>query len=186
MRHPRAAFTWSATLLLLLCEVACGGRSIGGSDPAGDGGSGPDVGLPNDLPDAAIVADAATCEHSPLQGVWNGSFSGEVTSPLTGILSVQGTITLEIFCSNVLLVIGEMTGSEQSGASFEAEIDGEYDSAQSQLHATFVGWVESVPITGTLEGLMWEGAVNHINGTWEGEAPAVDGTGSGRWDVVLF
>lgn len=183
-----AALVGSAALLLMICTLACGGRSLGAADPTGDGGPGPgpDAGWPNNFPDAAIVPDAATCEQSPLQGLWNGTFSGEVTSPVTGTLSVEGTVNLEIYCSDVLLVRGQMTGSEQSGASFETEVDGVYDSALGRVRATFDGWVETIPVTGSLEGVMWEGAVDHIDGTWAGEAPSVNGIGSGRWNVVQY
>jgi hypothetical protein len=194
MGSTRVAFPRSVALVLLsLVSVgACGGRSIGVPDPGGDGGAGPDSGWPVDLPDAAIIPDAAippdaeTCEHSPLQGEWSGTFTGEAVSPLMGVVALQGTVNLEIYCSEVLLVRGEMTGSEQSGASFEADIDGEYDSAMGQVRAGFDGWVESVPMTGTLQGWLWEGDVDRIEGTWEGEAPDVDGTGSGHWQVWLF
>jgi hypothetical protein len=169
-------------LLAAVIVAACGGRSIGGPGPSSDGGPGPgpDVGWPNDPP------DAATCEHSPLQGVWDGTFSGEVASPVTGVLPVEGTITLEIYCTDMLLVTGEMSGFEQGGYAFDAVVTGEYDEAQSAMRATFEGWVESIPTTGTLRGMTREGDVDHLDGTWEGVAPSVQGTGSGHWGVVLF
>jgi len=172
--------------------MACDGRSIGAGDPSVDGGMSHDGGESLDgsppvvVHDAGVIptADAAAgCEGSPVQGTWRGSFTGEVTSSITGTMMVQGTVQLEIYCEESLLVHGIMEGSEQSGVPFEAEVDGEYDEVLQRMFATWDGTVSVVPANGSLQGTMSENPQERIWGTWQGTSPDVDGTGYGQWVV---
>lgn len=172
-------------LLTALLLVGCDGRSIGVEDPPVDGGTIPDVYVPV-YPDVAVAPpDAApSCEGSPVQGTWRGSFTGEVTSSLTGTVTVLGTVQLEIYCEETLQVHGVMEGSESSGVPFEAEVEGEFDEGEHLVWATWDGTVYVVPASGTLAGAFYDSPVERISGTWQGTAPEVTGTGSGQWQVT--
>ena len=79
-----------------------------------------------------------------------------------------------------------MSGSEQSGVLFEATVDGEFDDSTESLWALFQGDVAgAVPMMGELDGQLVPGYPNHIDGTWEGEAPMAEGLGDGTWTVSL-
>lgn len=171
--------------LVALFVVACDGRSIGAGDPSADGGAPHDGSPPVVIPDAAVIPPdaAAGCEGSPVQGTWRGSFTGEITSSITGTMMVQGTMQLEIYCEESLLVHGIMEGSEQSGVPFEAEVEGEYDEALQRMWATWDGTVYVVSANGSLQGILSDNPQERISGTWQGTAADVEGTGYGQWVV---
>lgn len=182
---------WPGWCLMALLLVGCDGRSIGvegsradGGTPA-DGWTMPDAYVPV-IPDGAVVPpDAApSCEGSPVRGIWRGSFTGQVNSSLTGLMDVEGTVQLEIYCEETLLVHGVMEGSESSGVPFEAEVDGEFDEVQQLVWATWDGTVAVVAASGSLQGSLHQTPEERIVGTWQGTAPDVAGTGYGQWQVT--
>ncbi len=187
------ALTGFAAALCLVFPTAtgCGGRAIGNGEPAPDAAPWvTDAWVP--VADAWVpVADAwvpppdaaPSCEGSPVRGMWYGSFNGRVYSNLTGEVDVSGTMQIEIYCEETLLVHGTMEGSEQSGVPFEAVVDGEYDEDTGVVRATWEGTVYTMAASGSLQGVWGNQPTEHIRGSWQGTAPSVQGTGNGQWTV---
>lgn len=170
----------------LLFVPGCGGRSVGRA--AADGGSSSLQDTGSGLLDGSPWVDDSgplPCIDSPLLGTWTGSFTGDVNSASTGPLLVYGTLWLEVFCQEELVISGEMRAAESSGVTFHGFIEGGFDQATEVLDATMEGVVMSLPCAGNVVGRLTAHDPDLLRGDWSGRALTVDATGVGTWQAAL-
>jgi hypothetical protein len=193
----RPSIVLAAALLVLSCGCSSSNRSSGDEN---DGGTDTDTDSDSDTDtdtdtytDTGVDTDTGTddpCADSPVIGDWAGTFEGDVTTSVTGPTTVWGTMTFEIVCEDKLILTGEMTGEIASPDTetlpFEATVTGEYFEDENQIEAEIEGTIVFVAFTGTADGSVTDWDPVHAEGTWQGEAPLVAGSGNGTWEATLL
>ena len=157
------------------------------ADSDSDGDGGPDGG--DGGTDGGTDGGQDDCGDSPVVGEWTGQFDGNVDSDITGPAPTSGTMSFEIVCTDKLYLSGEMDGTEVGGVSFEAQIEGEYDESANYLESDIEGnivFIANIPFTGTLTGQVISWSPIEMSGVWSGEAPTVNGVGSGTWTATML
>jgi hypothetical protein len=188
--------------LLLGCTACSSSSRSDGKDEDTDTGTDADTDSDTDIDtdtDSDTGSDSSTdtttgsddsCDDSPVVGDWEGTFEGDVTTSVTGPTTVWGVMTFEIVCEDKLILSGEMIGELESPDTetlpFEATITGEYDEAENQIEAEIEGTIVLVTFTGTGDGSVVDWDPVQAEGTWEGEAPLVDGVGNGTWEAAII